>query len=260
MLRIAFLVQPRSLLFQMSRRASSRNTKKNEPEPEPVAVSASKRRRGAETTTAASTQGDEEDTQPKKRSTSNASVAKEQPASTSTNVKAVKSRKPSADVGETADTKTKKGKSDKPPSTAGAPPISIAKDSKIRCVWATKHPLELEYHDSEWGAWPMPAKGYSDKKYFEFLILESAQAGLSWLTILKKREAYKTAFADFDFDAVAKFTAKDVERLLKSDGGSPELTIVRNKAKIEATIEAAKLFRSSILKEWVTRRFVGSWN
>ena len=124
-------------------------------------------------------------------------------------------------------------------------------DGKVRCSWALKHPAELEYHDNEWGPASHPAGGMSDRLIFEFLILESAQAGLSWLTILKKREAYRKAFVGFDFDKVATFGSKDIERLLKSEGTKPEEVIVRNRAKIEATVQAAKLFRSSILKEWV---------
>ena len=88
-----------------------------------------------------------------------------------------------------------------------------------------------DYHDKEWG---VPT--HDDKKHFEFLVLEGAQAGLSWATILKKRNGYQKAFANFDPKKVAKFTKKDIEKLLKNND------IIRNKLKIEATINNAKRF------------------
>ena len=88
-----------------------------------------------------------------------------------------------------------------------------------------------DYHDKEWG---VPT--HDDKKHFEFLVLEGAQAGLSWTTILKKRNGYQKAFANFDPKKVAKFTKKDIEKLLKNND------IIRNKLKIEATINNAKRF------------------
>lgn len=101
-----------------------------------------------------------------------------------------------------------------------------------RCPWLKK-PDELyeAYHDTEWG---VPV--YDDKKIFEFLVLESAQAGLSWITILRKRENYRKAFAGFDPVKVSKFGSSQVEKLLKDEG------IIRNRAKIEATINNAKRF------------------
>ncbi len=102
---------------------------------------------------------------------------------------------------------------------------------KTRCLWSSTDPLMIAYHDKEWG---VPTR--NDKKIFEFLILESAQAGLSWRTILHKRENYRKAFANFDVEKVARFTARDVERLLKNAG------IIRNRAKIEAAINNAKKF------------------
>jgi DNA-3-methyladenine glycosylase I len=102
---------------------------------------------------------------------------------------------------------------------------------KVRCEWPTSDPLLLKYHDREWGA---PVK--NDRKIFEFLVLESAQAGLSWLTILRKRNGYRKAFAGFDPRKVARFTKRDVARLLKNPG------IIRNRLKIEATINNAKRF------------------
>jgi DNA-3-methyladenine glycosylase I len=102
----------------------------------------------------------------------------------------------------------------------------------IRCPWLdTTKPDYVEYHDNEWG---VPV--HDDKKMFEFLVLESAQAGLSWYTILKKREGYKKLFADFDVTKVSEFTSDDVERLML------DASIVRNRLKIEAAINNAKRF------------------
>ena len=99
----------------------------------------------------------------------------------------------------------------------------------IRCEWAGNDPLMLAYHDDEWG---VPAR--DDRTLFEFLTLEGAQAGLSWMTILRKREGYRRAFAGFDPEAVASFAGMDVERLLNDP------SIVRNRAKIISTIENAR--------------------
>ena len=99
-----------------------------------------------------------------------------------------------------------------------------------RCAWA-RTPLGMAYHDAEWG---VPV--HDDRILFEFLTLEGAQAGLSWETILKKREAYRDAFAGFDPAAVARFTPTRVERLLQDPG------IVRNRLKIESTVGNAKAF------------------
>ncbi len=100
-----------------------------------------------------------------------------------------------------------------------------------RCTWCGDDPLYVRYHDEEWG------HGYEDeKKMFEFLILESAQAGLSWITILRKRENYRKAFASFNAKKVAAFTEEKVEQLLADPG------IVRNRLKIKAAIENARLF------------------
>jgi DNA-3-methyladenine glycosylase I len=99
-----------------------------------------------------------------------------------------------------------------------------------RCQWAVNE-LFHEYHDEEWGV-PI----HDDIKHFEFLTLEAAQAGLSWATILKRRDGYKKAFANFNPQKVAKFTEKDFEKLIKN----PE--IIRNKLKIRAAINNAKVF------------------
>ncbi len=100
-----------------------------------------------------------------------------------------------------------------------------------RCSWAEGHPLLTTYHDEEWG---VPV--HDDTRWFEKLVLDGAQAGLSWLTILKKREAYRLAFAGFDVERVARFGARDVTRLMKNEG------IVRNRQKIASAIGNAKAF------------------
>lgn len=102
---------------------------------------------------------------------------------------------------------------------------------KKRCTWCGSDPIYVKYHDEEWG---VPV--YDDQKLFEFLILEGAQAGLSWITILKRREGYRKAFADFDFKKVSRFTDKKVEKLLLDPG------IIRNKLKVRSSISNAKLF------------------
>ena len=99
------------------------------------------------------------------------------------------------------------------------------------CPWATSHPLMAEYHDRQWG---VPV--HDDKILFEFLILESAQAGLSWLTILKRRENYRKAFSGFDPEAVAQYTDADRDRLLADPG------IIRNRLKIDSAIQNAAAF------------------
>ena len=110
--------------------------------------------------------------------------------------------------------------------------MSDHKKSKKRCEWGTfKEPILGIYHDKEWGVPTL-----DDRKIFEFLVLESAQAGLSWITILRKRENYRKAFADFDPRKIAKFTPVHVEKLLMNPG------IIRNRLKIEATINNAKRF------------------
>ena len=100
-----------------------------------------------------------------------------------------------------------------------------------RCAWVGVDPLYVDYHDTEWGV-PL----HDDRRLFEFLVLEAAQAGLSWITILRKRENYRRAFADFDPEAVARFNRRSVERLLQDAG------IVRNRQKIEAAIGNARAF------------------
>jgi DNA-3-methyladenine glycosylase I len=102
---------------------------------------------------------------------------------------------------------------------------------KTRCGWVTADPLYLAYHDSEWGV-----PEHDDRKLFELLILEGAQAGLSWLTVLKKRENYRQAFANFEAQKIAAFGDRQVTTLLTNPG------IVRNRLKIAATIANARAF------------------
>ena len=98
-----------------------------------------------------------------------------------------------------------------------------------RCGWCKADPIYLKYHDDEWGC-----EVTDDKKMFEFLVLESAQAGLSWITILKRRDAYRKAFADYDAEKVAGFTETDIERLMQDTG------IIRNRNKILSTVTNAQ--------------------
>ena len=100
-----------------------------------------------------------------------------------------------------------------------------------RCVWAGNDPLYQKYHDKEWGV-PL----HDERRLFEMLILEGAQAGLSWITILRKRENYRKAFDNFDAKKIAKYDSKKIENLLKNEG------IIRNKLKINAAVTNAKLF------------------
>ena len=102
---------------------------------------------------------------------------------------------------------------------------------KRRCPWGESHPLYVPYHDREWGT---PCR--DDRALFELLVLEGAQAGLSWLTILKKREAFRRAFDGFDPERVARYGERQIARLLKDEG------IIRNRLKIEAGITNARVF------------------
>ena len=105
------------------------------------------------------------------------------------------------------------------------------KNIKQTCSWPKGDPLLVKYHDGEWG---VPA--YNDKKLFEFLILEGFQAGLSWLTILRKRENFRKAFDNFDFNKIAAYNRRKINSLLTDSG------IIRNKLKIESAIVNAKAF------------------
>ncbi|MGC4033953.1 MAG: DNA-3-methyladenine glycosylase I [Tepidisphaeraceae bacterium] len=104
-------------------------------------------------------------------------------------------------------------------------------EEKFRCPWCTKTENYIRYHDEEWG---VPV--HDDRIHFEFLILEGAQAGLSWLTVLNKREGYRKNFADFDPEKVARFNARKVESILKDPG------IVRNRLKVAGAVNNAKRF------------------
>lgn len=101
----------------------------------------------------------------------------------------------------------------------------------VRCGWCGTDPLYVAYHDREWG---VPVR--DDRTLFEFLVLEGAQAGLSWITILRKREAYRSAFDGFDAEKVARYDRRKVERLLQNPG------IVRNRLKVESVIKNARAF------------------
>lgn len=100
-----------------------------------------------------------------------------------------------------------------------------------RCGWCGEDSLYIAYHDKEWGK-----EITDDRTMFEFIVLESAQAGLSWITILRKRENYRKAFADFDPEKIVLFTSEDVDRLMQDEG------IIRNRRKIEATISNARSY------------------
>src|SRR5258708_558411 len=102
---------------------------------------------------------------------------------------------------------------------------------KLRCSWAESDPLYAAYHDTEWGV-----PEYDSRTLWETLMLEGFQAGLSWITILRKRDAFRKAFKNFDPGKVARFTEADIARLLQNPG------IVRSRAKIEATINGARIF------------------
>jgi DNA-3-methyladenine glycosylase I len=102
---------------------------------------------------------------------------------------------------------------------------------KIRCEWCGNDPLYMKYHDEEWG---IPV--HDDHKLFEMLILEGAQAGLSWITVLKKRENYRKAFNNFDPEKISKYSDKKIAKLLENPG------IIRNRLKVNSTVTNAKAF------------------
>lgn len=108
---------------------------------------------------------------------------------------------------------------------------TLNQTEKFRCSWCLGFEKYIQYHDKEWG---VPV--YSDRKHFEFLVLESAQAGLSWSTILNKREGYAKAFADYDYHKVAAYSENDINTLLSDP------KIVRNRKKIEAAVNNARKF------------------
>jgi DNA-3-methyladenine glycosylase I len=129
--------------------------------------------------------------------------------------------------------------------TESASATILGPDGKARCKWCGAAPEFLEYHDTEWG-FPV----VDDRRLFEKLSLEGFQSGLSWRTILNKREHFRAAFADFDFDRVARFTERDVVKLLDNPG------IVRHRGKIEAVINNAKQARDLVKREGSLAAFV----
>jgi DNA-3-methyladenine glycosylase I len=125
------------------------------------------------------------------------------------------------------------------------PTTFIGPDGRARCRWSGAAPEFLDYHDTEWG-FPVG----DDRRLFEKLCLEGFQSGLSWRTILAKRTNFRRAFHDFDFERVARFTARDVARLLEDKG------IVRHRGKIEAVINNAKQARALVAREGSVAAFV----
>ena len=108
---------------------------------------------------------------------------------------------------------------------------STAKRPRVRCPWGDSHPLYVIYHDEEWGV-PL----HDDRRLFEMLTLEGVQAGLNWLTVLKKREYYRRAFSDFDPHKIARYDSRRVQRLLANE------KIIRNRLKIEGAVTNARAF------------------
>ncbi|ORY40523.1 hypothetical protein BCR33DRAFT_768090 [Rhizoclosmatium globosum] len=133
-----------------------------------------------------------------------------------------------------AQSKTSSKKSSPSPQSAQVVPMKTATDSNgiTRCSWCTNDPIYQFYHDNEWGNSPIT----DDRLLFELLCLEGAQAGLSWITILKRRQNYKDAFDDFDPSIVAKYTADKINQLIQNDG------IIRNKLKIQSAVTNANAF------------------
>jgi DNA-3-methyladenine glycosylase I len=107
--------------------------------------------------------------------------------------------------------------------------MAFDRSNQIRCDWSLGHPLMIAYHDTEWG---VPV--HDDRKLFEFLVLDAAQAGLSWRTVLLKRENYRNAFDNFDAEKVARYTEKRVEKLLANPG------IIRNRLKVRSAVTNAR--------------------
>jgi DNA-3-methyladenine glycosylase I len=121
----------------------------------------------------------------------------------------------------------------------------LGPDKKKRCRWSSAAPEFLDYHDNEWG---LPTR--DDRRLFEKLSLEGFQSGLSWRTILAKREGFRAAFHHFDFDRVSRFTQRDVVRLLRDEG------IVRHRGKIEAVINNAKRAQELVRQEGSLAAFI----
>ena len=121
----------------------------------------------------------------------------------------------------------------------------VASDGKSRCSWCAAAPEFLPYHDTEWG---FPVS--DDHRLFEKLSLEAFQSGLSWRTVLNKRENFRAAFHNFDFDKIARFTQRDIDRLLKDEG------IIRHRGKIEAVINNAQRVQELIKQEGSLAAFI----
>ncbi len=119
---------------------------------------------------------------------------------------------------------------------------------KTRCAWCLSDPLYIKYHDEEWGV-----TLHDDTRLFEMLILEGAQAGLSWLTILKRREGYRRAFAKFDAKKIARFDKKKIDALVQDEG------IVRHRGKIEATVTNARAFLAAQKEHGSFDRYIWSF-
>lgn len=120
--------------------------------------------------------------------------------------------------------------------------------ARVRCGWCGDDPLYVRYHDHEWGR---PVR--DDRRLFEFLLLEGAQAGLSWITVLRKREAYREAFHGFDPVRIARYTGRDVRRLMANAG------IIRNRSKIVASIGNARAFLAVQREFGSARRYLWSF-
>src|SRR5580698_9842135 len=118
-------------------------------------------------------------------------------------------------------------------------------DGKLRCAWCTNDPVYVDYHDNEWGV-----ALHDDQRLFEMLCLEGAQAGLSWLTILRKREAYRRAFEGFDAGRMARYGAAQRRRLMNDVG------IVRNRLKVEAFISNARAYLNMLDRPGAFDRYI----
>jgi len=121
------------------------------------------------------------------------------------------------------------------PRKTPASPAAAAPRPRVRCPWPGDDPLYLAYHDEEWGV-PL----HDDRALFELLVLEGAQAGLSWITVLRKREAYRRAFDGFEPTRIARYSEARIARLLRDPG------IVRNRAKVRGTVASARAFLSLV--------------
>jgi DNA-3-methyladenine glycosylase I len=133
-------------------------------------------------------------------------------------------------------------------STDNGTGLITGSDGRVRCWWPGSDPLYVRYHDEEWGR---PVR--NDQRLFEKICLEGFQSGLSWLTILRKREHFREAFEGFDPERVARFTARDVTRLLKNAG------IIRHRGKIESTINNAKRARELAAERGSLAKYFWSW-